>query len=106
IGRGKLLYVPLVAAKIRDRCGVSTLREQATASLAQWPVRIIANLATCDVGYGFIQQAGKGAKQTAFGLAAKSKQNQVLPGKNRVHDLRNHRVFVAHDAGEQRLPAL
>ena len=36
----------------------------------------------------------------------KPEQDEIMPRKNGVHDLRHDRVFVAHNAGKQRFAAL
>ena len=62
------------------------------------------NLAARDIRHLLVQHGGQRAQDAAFCLSAKSQQNEVMPRKNRVHDLRNHRVVITDDAGEERLP--
>src|SRR5438874_9073015 len=45
----------------------------------------------------------KPRKNAALGLPAESEQNEIVPRQQRVHDLRNYRVFIAMNAGEERL---
>ncbi len=47
-----------------------------------------------------IEQRRQGAQDAAFGLAAQAEQNEIVPRKNSVHDLRHDRVFIADDAGK------
>ena len=53
-----------------------------------------------------VEQRGEGAQDAALGLAAQAEQDEVLPRENGVDDLRNDGVFVADDAGEERLSSL
>ena len=83
---------------------VAALGDEVAAAPAERAVGIVANLAAGDVGHVFIEQGGERAQDAALRLSAKAEQDEVLPRKNGVHDLRNHRVFIADDAGEERLP--
>ena len=106
VGRGQLFDVALVAAKLGDRRGVAALRDQVAAALAERPIGIVANLAAGDVGHLLVEQGGERAQDAALRLSAKAEQDEVLPRENGVHDLRNHRVFKADDAGKERLARL
>ena len=49
-----------------------------------------------------VEQRPERAQNTALRLPAQSEQDEVVTRQNRVHQLGNHRVVVADDAGEQR----
>ena len=66
---------------------------------------MIVNFAARDVGNFGVQQIDQAAKNAALGLSAQTEQNKIVPRKNRVHDLRNHGLFVAVNSGEERLLA-
>ena len=64
------------------------------------------DLAAVDVGQMFIEQRGQHADQPRLGLPAQSQQNEIVPRKHGVDDLRHNGIFVSDDAWEQRLSAL
>ena len=87
-------------------CLVAPLGDQAAAALAEWTVRIVANLASGNVWHLFIEQGRQRAQDAALGLPAQTQQDEVLPRENRIHDLRNDGVFKSHDAGKKCLMRL
>ena len=50
-----------------------------------------------------IEQRGQRAQNAGFGLAAQAEQNEVMAREHGVHDLRDDRIFIADDAGEERI---
>ena len=78
--------------------------DQIAAAPADGLIRIVADLAAGDVRQLFIQQRGQHADDARLGLPAQSEQDEIVPRENRVDDLRNHRIFVADDAGKQSSP--
>src|SRR6266581_4732409 len=42
-------------------------------------------------------------QDAALGLASQAKQNEIVAGEQGIDDLRDHRVFIAVHAGEERL---
>ena len=106
VGRGELFDVAVVAADPGDGGGVAALGDEVAAALAERVVGVVANFAAGDVGHVFVEQRGERAEDAALGLAAQAEQDEVLPGENGVDDLRDDRVFVADDAGEERLVRL
>ena len=63
--------------------------------------RIVVNLGPGDDRYFRIKQVGQLPNDAAFGLTAQAKQNQVMPGENRVDELRHHRLVITDDAGKK-----
>jgi hypothetical protein len=50
-----------------------------------------------------IEQRRQPAQNAALGLPTQPQQNKIMPRQYRIHDLRNHRIVIADDAGEQTL---
>jgi hypothetical protein len=75
------------------------------APAANWGIRIVVNLAACDVWHLRIQQRGQRAQNAALGLPAQSQQNKVVARQNCIDDLWHYGVIVANDSGKNR-PAL
>ena len=48
-----------------------------------------------------VEEAGEGAEDPALGLAAQAEENEMVPRQNGVDQLRDDRVLVADDAGQQ-----
>ena len=63
--------------------------------------RIIADLAACDVRHVRVEQSSEGAGHAGFGLPAQTQQNEVVPGKYRIHNLRHNGIFITHHARKQ-----
>ena len=81
-------------------------RHQVAAAAADRGVRIVVNLAACDVRRPLVQQRGQHADQARLGLPAQSQQNEIVARKHGVDHLRHHGIFVSDDAGKQLLAAL
>jgi len=64
------------------------------------------NLASGDVGGRLVQQAGQQPDDTSLGLSAESEQDEVVPGKHSVDNLRDDGVLIADDPWKQRFAAL
>ena len=52
-----------------------------------------------------VEQVDERAQDAALRLAAQAEQDEVVPRQDRVDELRDDRVVVADDAGEERLAA-
>src|SRR5579859_3930743 len=102
IGCSEFLDVAIVGRKICDRRCVAELRNFLAAPPADWSVRIVVHFASGQIRHMRVEQSRKGAQDAAFGLTAQSQQDEIVPGKNRVDDLRHDRVVVADDAGKYR----
>jgi hypothetical protein len=64
------------------------------------------DLAAWHDGNLLVEQIGEGAQDAALRLTAQAKEDEIVAGEDRVHQLRHHRLVVADDAGEQRLAGL
>ena len=102
IGRGQLLHVAMVRREPGDGRVVALFLDQVAAAAADRVVRIVVDLAALDVRQHVVEQRGQHADQARFRLAAQSQQNEIVPRKNGVHDLRHHGVLIAHNARKQR----
>jgi hypothetical protein len=52
-----------------------------------------------------VEQRRERAQDAAFRLTAQPEQDEIVPRQNRVDDLRNNRLFVTDDPGEERVAA-
>ena len=68
--------------------------------------RIVVNFGAGNIGHVRIEQGGQHADQTRFGLSAQTEQDEVVPGENGVDYLRNDRIFIADNSGEERFSFL
>ena len=103
IGCRQLFHVAFFRREIRNR---RLRRPAARSSSRQRPadrrVRIVVNFASGDIWHLRIEQRGQRAQDAAFRLPAQSQQNEIVPRKNGVDDLRHHRVVISHNAGKHR----
>ena len=105
IRRSQFFDVPVLGSKPRYRRSVSFLRNEFAAAAANRSIRIIVNFAARDVRHLRIEERRHPAQDAAFRLPAQSQKNEIMPRKNRVHDLRHYRIVVSNNAGKYR-PAL
>ena len=56
-----------------------------------------------DDRHGVVEQVDELAEHPRLGLAAEAEEEHVVPREDRVLDLRDDRLFVAEDVGEERL---
>ena len=103
VGRRELLDVALVAAQPRDRQRVTLLGEARAAPGADRRGRIVVNLAPGHDRDPLVEEIDHPPQDAALRLAAQPEQDEVVPREHRVDELRDHRLVVADDAGEQRL---
>ncbi len=61
------------------------------------------NLAAWHFRDDLVEQIRQGAQKARFGLAAKTEENEVVLGQQRVGDLWGYAVVVADDAGKKGL---
>src|SRR5215831_12665157 len=67
---------------------------------------MIANFAALDVRRVLIEQRDEHANQPSLGLASQPQQNEVVPRKHGIYNLRNYGIFVSDDSAKQRVLAL
>ena len=72
-------------------------------NLRERGVGVVAELGAGDVGAVRVEQRGERAEDARLGLAAQAEQDEVVAREDGVDDLRDDRVVVADDAGEERL---
>ena len=72
-------------------------RDLFAATAANRRVGIVANFTSCKVGHVRIKQRCQSAQDAAFGLSAKTEQNEIVARQNCIHDLRHNGVFVSND---------
>ena len=101
-GRGQLFAVAAVAADPLDRRLVALLRDQVAGVSARSAANgssLISDPAT--IGIVLVEQVDQAARQAGLGLAALAEEDDVLPGEDRVLDLRDDGLVVADDAREE-----
>jgi hypothetical protein len=64
------------------------------------------DLAARHDGNAIVEQIGERAQDAALRLAAEAEQNEIVSGQNGVDELRDHRLVVADDPGEEALARL
>jgi len=106
VGGRELLDVALVATQPADRQRVAFLRDARAARPAQRRERVVVNFAAWHHRDRVVEQFGEAAQDAALGLAAQAEQDEVVARQHRVHQLRDHRLVVADDAGKERLAGL
>ena len=62
---------------------------------------VIVHFTPCQNGELGIQELHELPVDPALRLAAEAQEDEVVPGEDGVHQLRNHRLVITHDAGEQ-----
>src|SRR5437867_4856956 len=105
IGGREFFYESRVALYPGDRCRVLMQLNRLTAVGADRMKRIVVNLGPGDDRYFRIKQVSQLPNDPAFGLTAQAKQDQVVPGENRVDELRHHCLVITDDAWEKSLAA-
>ena len=103
VGSRELLRVALVGCEPRELGRVAVLGDEIAAAPADRCVRIVVDLAARNRRHGVVEERDQGTDESRFRLPALTEQDHVLAGKDRVLDLRDHRVVVPADAVEQLL---
>ena len=101
VGRGQLLDVAMIAVEPGDGGLVALLRRSGRGSGGRSAGTGCRGSRSLRHRAHTRRAAGEHADEPRLGLPAQSEQNEVVPRKHGVDHLRNHRVFVADDAGEQ-----
>ena len=100
VGRRQLFHVTIVGREISDWRVLPQPRHFLAATPADRSVRVIVNFASGKIRHVRIEQSRQRAQDAALRLAAQPEQNKIMARKNRVDDLRHHRVVVANDSGK------
>ena len=103
VGRGQFFDEAVFAREPGDGRVVALLGHNVAASPADGVQRMIVNLASGDIGNFRFEEIHQAAQDAALGLSAQAQQDEVVPRQDGVGDLRQHRLFVAADAGKERL---
>jgi hypothetical protein len=103
VGCRELLHVTLLPPKPRDGGCLPAFLQQLAGVLGDRSEWIVVDLAPRDDGDPLVQETGELPQQATLGLAPEAQQDEVVPGQEGVDDLGENGVFVANDAGEQRL---
>ena len=104
VGGRELLDVARFARQPGDRRGVAQLRDPLPAVLGDRLKRIVVDLAARQHRDLFVEQQHQLAQDAALRLSPEPQQDEVVARQDRVHELRDHRVVVAHDTREQGRP--
>jgi hypothetical protein len=102
VRRGELFDIAGVTREPGDGQVVALVGEARATGAAQGVDRIVVQFTSGHHGDFRIEQCRQCAQQARFGLTAQAEQDEVVFRKQGVDDLRNHRVVVADDAGEER----
>ena len=81
---------------------VAHFGDEVAAEFGDGGVGIVTNLGAGDVGAGGVEECGEGAEDAGLGLAAEAEKDEVVFAEDGVDELRDDRVFVTDDAGEER----
>ncbi len=84
-----------------DRQAIPFLHDARAAGAADGRQRIVVDFAPRDDGNPLVEQIHQGAEDPALRLAAQAEQDEIVARENRVDELRDDRVVVPDDAGEQ-----
>jgi hypothetical protein len=102
VWRCQLFDVARVALQPVDRRVVAFGRQPGPARGADGIERVIVDVTARHDRDLRVEQGHERAHQAGLRLAAQAEENEVVAGEQRVHQLRDHRVVVADDAGKER----
>src|SRR5215472_6457777 len=100
IGGRQLFYITLIRREVRNRRAIRVVGEQLATAAADRLVGIVVDLAAANVGKLWIEERGQGAQNTALGLTAQAKQNEIMARENGINDLRHDGVVISDNAGK------
>src|SRR5712664_3197767 len=103
IGRGKFFDEAIFARHPGDRRVIAIGGNSFAAGTADRLERIVVDFAAGDDGHLGVEEIDECTQDAALGLAAEAEKNEIVAGEQSVDDLRDDGVFVAVDAGKQRL---
>ena len=105
IGSRELFDIAVVGREIGDACCVGIVRQQLPASRAEWSVRVVMDLATCEVRNCGSRRVVSARRIRLFAWPRRPSRMKLCRDKNGVDDLRHDRIVVPNDAGKDRLIA-
>ena len=103
IRRGELLVVALVTVQPGEGQFVARVGRLAPAALADGRVGVVVDLTAGHRRDPLVEQFGQLAQETGLRLAAQAEEEEIVLGEKGVLQLRDDRVLVADDAGEDGL---
>ena len=103
---GQLFDVALFPPQPIDGGVGPTLGDEILGIARDGGERIVVHLTAGDDRDLGIEEVHQLAENAALGLPAQAQEDEVLLGEEGVDDLRDDRLFVAHDAGKQFPPVL
>src|SRR6185437_12580582 len=101
VRRGEFFDITAIARKPGDLDCFAFESSTFAAGAANGAVRIVVDFAAVDYGDFVVEKTDELAQNTRFRLTAEAQQNKVMPRKNRVDDLRDHRIVIAANSGEE-----
>ncbi len=100
VGRRQFFDEALVAAHPVDGRRVALFFDQLATVGADGFERVVVDFGAGDGRHALVEELDELADDAALGLTAQTQQNQVVPREDGVDDLRDDRLVVADDAGE------
>src|SRR5437879_5242978 len=101
VGRGELFDKAILSRHPGDGRIVAFGGDFFATRAADGLERIVVDFAARYDRHFRIEQVDEAAQNAALGLAAQAEKNEIVPREKRIHDLRNNRVFISVDAGEE-----
>ena len=102
VGRRELLAVATVAVHPFDRRVVAALGDEMPRVGGRGRVRVVVDLAAGDDRHPLVEQVDELADDARLRLPALAEEDHVVPGEQRVRELREHGVLVTDDAFDER----
>ena len=96
----KFFNVALFRSEVGDLRLVGVGGDAVATRSAQRKIWVVVNLAPGDVGRLRIEQARQCPQYSALCLAAQTEQDKVMARQDRVHQLGDNRIVIAHNAGK------
>ena len=106
VGRGQFFDEAVFATKPGNRGVIALLGDKVAAGAADGMQRMVMNFASRDVRNLLLEEIDQSPKNTALRLPAEAEKDEIVPGQDRIRDLRQHRLLVSLNAGKQRFMRL
>ena len=104
IGRRQLLDVARLARQPVDGHGVTVGRNALAPVGGERRQGVVVDFAPGNDRNGLVQERRQGPENPRLRLTAQAEQDEIVPGQNRVDDLRDDGLFVANDPRKQWFP--
>src|SRR5206468_5746131 len=106
VGSGELFDIAFLTREPGDRQPIVFGGHARAAGRAERSQRIVVNLAPGHDRNLLVEQVDQTSQDAALRLAAETEQDEIVPRKDGVDELRYDRFVVSDDAGEQPLAGL